>query len=316
MRALVTGAAGFIGSHLCERLIKEGHEVVGIDNFSVGKNNAYYIRNENITKFWDEWTCDWVFHLAALADIVPSVKKPVEYHDNNVNGTLRMLEWAREKGVKKFVYAASSSCYGEPDMYPTPEDAAMRPRYPYALTKMLGEHYVMHWAQVYGLPAISLRLFNVYGPRARTSGTYGAVFGVFLAQIANGLPVTIVGDGTQERDFVFVSDVVEAFVRAAKSDLTCEVFNVGSDHSVPVNRIAELLGAKEKTFIPWRPGEPKKTLGDITKIYKALDWYPEFNIEDGCSVMRTLIPQYKDAPVWTPDSIKTATKEWFECLKF
>ena len=143
-----------------------------------------------------------------------------------------MLQAAREQGVKRLVYAASSSCYGIPDHYPTPETAEVRPQYPYALTKWLGECQVMHWAQVYGVPAISLRFFNVYGPRARTSGTYGAVFGVFLAQLRAGKPLTIVGDGEQTRDFTYVADAVDALLCAADSDKVRLCLNVGSDNPV------------------------------------------------------------------------------------
>ena len=155
---------------------------------------------------------DWVFHLAALADIVPSMENPAKYHQANVDGTVAVLEASRYAGVKRFVYSASSSCYGIPDQVPTLETSPIRPMYPYALTKNLGEQCVMHWNQVYQMPCMSLRLFNVYGPRSRTSGTYGAVFGVFLAQKLAGRPFTVVGDGEQTRDFTFVTDVVEAFI--------------------------------------------------------------------------------------------------------
>src|SRR5262249_52482265 len=157
------------------------------------------------------------------------------YHHSNVEGTVSVVEAARKAGVRRFLYAASSSCYGVPDHYPTSETAPIRPQYPYALTKYLGEHIALHWSQVYGLPTVSLRLFNVYGPRSRTSGTYGAVFGVFLAQKLASKPFTVVGDGRQTRDFTFVSDVVDAFMVAASSDATGEIFNVGSGRTYSVN---------------------------------------------------------------------------------
>src|SRR5205814_2657722 len=182
--------------------------------------------------------------IAALADIVPSIQNPAAYHKSNVDGTLSVLEASRKHGVKRFVYAASSSCYGIPDVYPTPETAPIRPQYPYALTKNLGEQMAMHWGQVYKLPVVSVRFFNVYGPRSRTSGTYGAVFGVFLAQKLKGKPFTVVGDGTQTRDFTFVTDVVDACAVAAASKASGEIFNVGSGKPTSVNRIVELLGGK------------------------------------------------------------------------
>ncbi|MGY4338301.1 nucleoside-diphosphate-sugar epimerase [Bradyrhizobium sp. LM2.9] len=175
------------------------------------------------------------------------------------------------------VYAASSSCYGIPDVYPTPESAEIRPMYPYALTKNLGEQCVMHWCQVYKLPAVALRLFNVYGPRHRTTGTYGAVFGVFMAQKLAGKPFTVVGDGGQTRDFTFVSDVADAFVTAARSEVSNEIFNVGSDNTYSVNRLIELLGG-DKVHIPKRPGEPDCTYADITKIKRITEMDAEGQI--------------------------------------
>ena len=159
-----------------------------------------------------------VFHLAARADVVPSIQEPENYLRANVNGTFSVLEAVRRHGAQRFVYAASSSCYGVPATYPTPEDTAADPRYPYALTKYLGEQLVLHWATVYRIPAVSLRFFNVYGPRARTSGTYGAVFGVFLAQLLAKKPLTVVGDGEQTRDFTFVTDVVNAILTVAAAE--------------------------------------------------------------------------------------------------
>jgi UDP-glucose 4-epimerase len=256
---------------------------------------------------------EWVFHLAALADIVPSIQHPTDYHHANVDGTVAVLEAARTAGVKRFLYAASSSCYGIPDVYPTPEQAEIRPEYPYALTKFLGEQCVLHWGKVYRIPVVSLRLFNVYGPRARTSGAYGAVFGVFLAQKLNHQPLTVVGDGTQCRDFTYVSDVVEAFVTAAKSEVAGEVFNVGTGSPVSVNRLVELLGG-DVVYISKRPGEPDRTHADIRKIGRELGWKPTVSIEEGVKVLLDTIESWREAPVWTPESIAAATREWFRYL--
>jgi UDP-glucose 4-epimerase len=255
-----------------------------------------------------------VFHLAALADIVPSIQNPDGYFRSNVVGTFTTLQAARAAGVRRFVYVASSSCYGIPDCYPTPESAEIRPQYPYALTKWFGECEVMHWAQVYGLPAISLRFFNIYGPRARTSGTYGAVFGVFLAQLLAGKPLTIVGDGEQTRDFTYVSDAVDALLCAADSDRVRLCLNVGSDNPVSVNYLTKLLKAPATVHIPKRPGEPDCTFADTTRIKAELGWRSRVPIEEGVQNMLNAIDYWRDAPVWTPDTIAAATKDWFTYL--
>jgi len=251
--------------------------------------------------------------LGALADIVPSIQRPADYFQANVVGTFNVLEASKHAQVQRFVYAASSSCYGIPDSYPTSELAEIRPQYPYALTKRLGEELVMQWANVYQLPAIALRLFNVYGPRSRTSGTYGAVFGVFLAQKLAAKPFTVVGDGTQTRDFTFVTDVANAFVTAAKSSQRGEIYNVGSGQTVAVNRLVELL-VGDVIHIPKRPGEPDCTFADITKIRRELKWEPKVNIETGVAEVLANIDYWRSAPVWTPESIATATQDWFKYL--
>lgn len=323
-KCLVTGAAGFIGSHLCEKLVADGHIIYGVDDLSGGTwdnvkslDGHYGFRKETVSleNFQFKFTADWVFHLAAKADIVPSIEDPTSYHQTNVLGTFSMLQLARQIKAKRFIYAASSSCYGIPEHYPTPETAPCDPMYPYALTKYMGEQYVMHWAKVYKLPAVSLRLFNVYGPRARTSGAYGAVFGTFLAQMANGQPLTVVGDGTQRRDFTYVTDVVDAFVKAAEGNVSGEIINIGTGSSPTptVNTLAKLLGG-ETVHIPKRPGEPQLTQANINKAFNLLNWLPEVTFEDGVAIMKELIPQYKDAPLWTPEKIEKATKPWFEAL--
>lgn len=326
MKTVVTGGAGFIGSHLVDRLLADGHTVLVLDNFSTGRpeNLAHLARHPRLSLERVDVAdaarpvpllagADWVFHLAALADIVPSIERPLEYHRANVDGTVAVLEAARVAGVRRFLYAASSSCYGVPDVYPTAETAAMRPQYPYALTKLLGEQCVLHWGQVYRMPVVSLRLFNVYGPRSRTSGTYGAVFGVFLAQKLNRRPFTVVGDGTQSRDFTFVSDVADAFVAAAQSPLDGEVFNVGTGAPVSVNRLVELLQG-DVVHIPKRPGEPDRTHADIAKIGSRLGWRPKVSIEEGARILLDNIEYWRRAPVWTPESIAAATRDWFRYL--
>ena len=322
--AVVTGGAGFIGSHLVDALLAENIKVRIVDNYSTGRpENLTHVSGkvdviEADIAFGGSWQksiqdADWVFHLGALADIVPSIQRPEDYFQANVNGTFNVLEAAKHAQVQRFVYAASSSCYGIPDIYPTSEFAEIRPQYPYALTKRLGEELVMHWAQVYQLPAVALRLFNVYGTRSRTSGTYGAVFGVFLAQKLANKPFTVVGDGTQTRDFTYVTDVANAFLTAAQSSRCGEIYNVGSGQTISVNRLAELL-AGDVTFIPKRPGEPDCTFADIVKIRVELNWQPKVSIEKGVEKVLANIDYWKSAPVWTPTTIATATQDWFKYL--
>ena len=323
---MVTGGAGFIGSHLVERLLADGHTLIVLDNFATGRlenlkhlkhNPRLSIHRVDVTNAAaTKQLCqgvDWVFHLAALADIVPSIQQPLAYHDANVNGTISVLEAARGAGVRRFIYAASSSCYGIPEQFPTPETAPMRPMYPYALTKRLGEEYVLHWSDVYGVPAVSLRLFNVYGPRSRTSGAYGAVFGVFLSQKLAGKPFTVVGDGTQTRDFTFVTDVAEAFVRAADSPLAGQAFNVGSGNTYSINSLVGLLGG-DVVHMPKRPGEPDCTFADTRAIRQHLGWQPQVSFDDGVHTMLQHIEQWRDAPVWDEQSIAQATRDWFTYL--
>ena len=325
MKAIVTGGAGFIGSHMVDLLVKEKFELLVIDNLINGRveninksSNVKFLKADisdysvSLDEYFED--VDYVFHFAAMADIVPSINNPLLYHKANVDGTINILEAAKKsKNLKKFVYAASSSCYGIPDNYPTLETSSIKPEYPYAHTKRIGEEYVLHWGQVYKLPVVSMRFFNVYGPRHRTSGTYGAVFGVFLAQLLNNKPLTIVGDGEQTRDFTFVTDVVDACYTVAKSDITNEIFNVGSDNTYSVNYLVELLGG-EKVYIPKRPGEPDCTYADISKIKKMLNWTPKVSFEEGVKIMLENIEQWRESPVWNESSIQTATQDWFKYL--
>ena len=323
-KTIVSGGAGFIGSHLVDAIIKQGKEVIVLDNFSTGRrqNLEHNIEKIQIIECdiskngkWQESFkgVDRVFHLAALADIVPSIENPDYYYQSNVNGTFNVLEACRKYNVRKIIYSASSSCYGIPDEFPTKETAEICPQYPYALTKYLGEQLVMHWCQVYNIPAVSLRFFNVYGPRSRTSGTYGAVFGVFLAQKLADQPYTIVGDGTQTRDFTFVSDIVDAIIAAAESNVSGEIINVGSDNTYSVNTLVNLLGG-DAVHIPKRPGEPDCTWADISKAKKLLNWQPKVSLEEGVGILMDNIDYWQQAPVWDEQSIAKATEKWFEYL--
>lgn len=324
-RCVVTGGAGFIGSHLTELLVSEGHRVTVIDNLVTGRtDNLSGIRarlrfvKSDVTHFeairplFDG--VDWVFHLAGLADIVPSIQRPLDYARANVDGTANVVEAGRLAGVSRFIYAGSASCYGIAGRLPISEEEPEQPQYPYALTKYIGEQISLHWGQVYGLPVVSLRLFNVYGPRSRTTSAYGAVFGVFLAQKLAGMPFTVVGDGSQTRDFTFVTDVARAFLTAAESNVRQEVFNVGTGRPQSVNRLVELLGG-EVVFVPKRPGEPESTIADISKIKHRLGWEPSISFEKGVSEMMRNIDLWRDAPVWDTESIAAATREWFAHLE-
>lgn len=325
MNVVVTGGAGFIGSHLVDSLLLDGHRVTVLDNFSTGRlENLSHVADRiqiihcdlSVQGEWEKVfnTCDWVFHLAALADIVPSIQNPDAYFRANVDGTFNVLQACRGKYIKRLIYAASSSCYGIPNIYPTPEDAEIQPQYPYALTKRIGEELVIHWAKIYKFPAISLRFFNVYGPRSRTSGTYGAVFGVFLAQKLANQPLTVVGDGNQTRDFTYVTDVIDAILTVAKSkDASHIIYNVGSGKTVSVNYLVALLGGST-VHIPKRPGEPDCTFADISRIKKDLNWNPKVSFEEGVAKILKDINYWRNAPIWTPSSIEGATKDWFRFL--
>ena len=322
---LVTGGAGFIGSHMVDLLLAEGFKVRVLDNLTGGResNLAHHAGHPDLALEWQDILSlepdssifsdvQYVFHFAGIGDIVPSIERPTDYMNTNVQGTVRMLEGARFVGAEKFVYAASSSCYGLADT-PTREDHPVAPQYPYALSKYMGEQAAFHWHQVYGLPVNSIRIFNAYGTRVRTTGAYGAVFGVFFRQKLAGHPFTIVGDGTQSRDFIYASDVASAFLAAARTDLSGEVWNVGAGNPQTVNHLVSLIGG-DQVHIPKRPGEPDCTWADISKIQSQLGWSPSVPFEEGVARMMAEINAWKDAPLWTPENIAEATKTWFDHL--
>ncbi|MDP3561051.1 MAG: GDP-mannose 4,6-dehydratase [Legionellaceae bacterium] len=324
--AVVTGGAGFIGSHMVDLLLNRGYQVRLIDNLVGGhmRNIAHHRDNPDFAfeqidimtlqpeaPFFKD--AQFVFHFAGIGDIVPSIEQPVQYMETNVLGTVRVLQAARAAGVKKFVYAASSSCYGLAAT-PTTEQHPIDPQYPYALSKYQGECAAFHWQQVYKLPVNSVRIFNAYGTRVRTTGAYGAVFGVFFKQKLLGKPYTVVGDGTQTRDFLYVTDVAKAFLAAAETDLVGEVWNIGAGKPQSVNYLVELLGGGAIDYIPKRPGEPDCTWADISKITTELGWQPHVSFADGVEMMMAEIEHWRDAPLWDKGSIATATKTWFEYL--
>jgi UDP-glucose 4-epimerase len=323
--AIVTGGAGFIGSHMVDLLIGRGYAVRVIDNLTGGHR-----RNLDHLADHPQLACHWldirelepdseifrdasfVFHFAGIGDIVPSIETPISYMDVNVQGTVRVLECARAAGVRKLVYASSSSCYGLAAT-PTDEGHPISPQYPYALSKYQGEQAAFHWHQVYGLPVNAICIFNAYGPRVRTTGVYGAVFGVFLRQKLAGMPFTVVGDGTQKRDFIYVTDVAAAFLAVAETEIAGERFNVGAGNPQSINRLVELLGGAI-TYLPKRPGEPDCTWANIDKITRLIGWQPMVPFQQGVQNMMDEIDRWNDAPLWDPASIAKATETWFRYL--
>ena len=323
--AVVTGGAGFIGSHMVDLLLAEGFEVRVIDNLSGGheRNLAHQLRNPDL-KLERFDICQlnsdteifkgakYVFHFAGIGDIVPSIEKPTDYMNTNVQGTVRVLEASRAGGIEKFVYAASSSCYGLVAT-PTREDHPISPQYPYALSKYQGEQAVFHWHQVYDLPVNSIRIFNAYGTRVRTTGAYGAVFGVFFKQKLESKPFTVVGDGTQTRDFIYVTDIAKAFLAAAKSSYNGQIYNLGAGNPQSINQLVAYIGG-DVVYLPKRPGEPDCTWADISKITAELNWKPSVGFKEGVAKMMVEIENWKDAPLWDPSSIEKATDTWFRFM--
>ena len=329
MKILITGGGGFIGSHLAELLVLKNDikKVYIFDHFKDGsyknlkniKSNKKLIIKKidirNYHKLSKQFiNFDTVIHLAALSDIVPSIEDPLDYMNTNVNGTLNILELMRKKNVKKIIYAASSSCYGIPKKIPTSELDDIKPMYPYAFSKNIGEQLIVHWSKVYGIKFMSLRLFNVYGTRSRTTGAYGAALGVFLKQKLSNKPFTVVGDGKQKRDFIHVKDVANAFYKAIYATKVNKILNIGYGKPSSVNQMIKILKGK-KVFIPKRPGEPQITHADIKSARKTLNWNPKINLTDGLKDVLKNINYWKNAPLWNKNKIKIATKKWFKYLK-
>ncbi len=329
MKIIITGGAGFIGSHLAENLIKKRNikKIIIIDDFKDGsrKNIKDFEKNKKIKIYKIDINkikkndpifknCKFIFHLAAIADIVPSIVDPFDYCKTNIMGTINILEAARYNKINKIIYSASSSCYGIPKKYPTFENGKIDPKYPYAFSKYIGEQAIIHWSNVYKIKFVSLRLFNVYGTRSRTSGAYGAVMGVFLKQKLSKKPLTIVGKGNQKRDFINVKDVSEAFIKCLNPKIKNEIINIGSSYPKKINYLVSLI-SKNKIHIPERPGEPKITHSSISKAKKILKWKPKINFEDGISELINNINYWRDAPLWNRYNIKKATKNWFKYLK-
>ena len=323
--AIVTGGAGFIGSSMVDLLLDKGYVVRVIDNLCGGResNLRQHINNPDLSCEWVDILnlnansnlfsqAKYVFHFAGMGDIVPSIEKPIDYMSVNLLGTIQVLEAARAAKVEKLVYAASSSCYGLATT-PTNENHIISPQYPYALSKLMGEQACFHWQKIYGFAVNSIRIFNAYGIRVKTTGAYGAVFGVFFKQKLAKKPFTVVGDGSQKRDFLYVTDVARAFLAAATTHKKGEIYNLGAGNPQSINTLVELLGG-EVVYVPKRPGEPDCTFADISKITRELGWKPEVSFEEGVNNMLKEINCWEEAPLWDPTSIAKATKTWFKYM--
>ncbi len=298
MRYVVTGGAGFIGSTLVDALLGAGNEVVILDNFETGKRErvpaSATLVEGSIT---DYETCiqafagsDGVFHTAAIPRMPYSIEHPRETNEVNANGTLTVLLAARDAGVKRVVYSASSSAYGVQDSLPFVETMTARPMSPYGLQKFIGEEYARLFSSLYGLETVSLRYFNVYGGKFQSAdGSYPLVIALFLAQIEAGKKMTLTGDGEFKRDFTHVSDVVRANMRAmtAPSVGNGEVINIGAGHSYSMKEVAALVGG-ETEFIPERAGDPRATLADNSKARELLGWVPEVTLEEGIADLKRI----------------------------
>lgn len=295
-KVIVTGGAGFVGSHIVDALIAEGYNVHVIDNLATGskKNlhpNAIFhkadIRNlKSIAPFFTG--ARYVFHTAALARIQPSILNPRESNEVNITGTLNVLLAARDAKVKKVMYSASSSAYGSQPMLPYREDMVPHPQNPYALQKLTGELYCRLFSELYGLPTVSLRYFNVYGPRQKTDGAYATVIGIFLRQRMAGEPLTVVKDGRiKRRDYTYVSDIVRGNMLAMKSNKVGkgEVLNLGAGKNYSVVEVARMVGGPH-VFIPVRLGEAKETLADYSKARRLLGWKPLVRFKDGLEALK------------------------------
>ena len=284
-KSIVTGGAGFIGSNLVDKLIEQGVEVTILDNLSTGKEEninpkAKFINCDISTASEIDMLfyingADVVFHLAALARVQPSIEDPISFNEVNVKGTLNVLLAAHKAKVKRVVYSASSSCYGDATKFPTPEEHSTNPLSPYGLQKYVGEQYCKMFSEVYNLDTVSLRYFNVYGERMNLEGAYCLVLGIFAQKMLEGKPLTINNDGEQRRDFTYVGDVVEANILAAthKEPLNGEAFNIGNGKEFTVNEIADMLGG-EKQYGN-KVIEPFRTLADNSKALLMLNWDPK-----------------------------------------
>ena len=331
-KAIIFGSTGQDGSLLAEFLLNKKYQVYAFKRrtslIQTNRIDHLYYNNANKKNFYLDY-CDItdplnickiildikpneIYNLAAQSHVAVSFKLPFYSTIVDANGTLNILQIARKLKIKKFVYAASSSCYGLAKV-PTKENHKIDPKYPYALSKLMGEQLVMHWCSIYKLPVVSIRIFNAYGNRVRTTGAYGAVFGVFLKQKLSQKPFTLVGNGKQRRDFLHVKDVVNAFYLSSKSKYSNKIYNLGAGSPKSILSLINIMGGKV-IKIPKRPGEPECTWADINKIKREIKWKPKVNFKSGIEEMLLNIEDWKNAPLWNPKKIKKVTKSWFRYL--
>lgn len=321
-KCIVTGGCGFIGSHLVDHLISKNFKVIVLDNLSTGRmknlNKRAEFHKVDLSRYghWKKYFKDvkYVFHLAGLAELVSSIKNYDKYYYSNIAASFNVFQASKENNCKKIIYTASSTCYGKPKKYPTPENEKINTLHPYAVTKFLGEEVLTRFGKIFNIPVVSARLFNVYGPRVRGTKGYGAVFTVFLSQKYHNKPFTVVGSGKQKRDFTYIEDIVTALFKLATNRKVLNgIYNIGSGKSVSVNKIVEYLGGK-KISIPKRPGEPDMTFANISKIKKKINWSPKYGIKDGIKIMLANIEDYKKQPLWDKKKIKVVTSDRFKFL--
>ena len=289
-KIIVTGGAGFIGSHLVDKLIEEGYEVIVIDNLSTGKKEninfkaVFYKKDicdfEEIKPLFDG--ADYVFHLAAIPRIPFSIKNPIKTSKVNILGTINVFKAALENKIKRVIFASSSSVYGNQEKLPFKEDMIPNPISPYSLQKFVGEKFAKLFTNLYDIPIVCLRYFNVYGPRINFDSDYTLVIGKFLKQKAENKSLTIYGDGEQTRGFCYVEDVVRANIKAmeSKSIVGGEVINISSGKTQSINYLAELIGGSVK-FLPIRKGDILHAKADISLANNLLNWQPEISFKDG-----------------------------------
>ena len=322
---LITGGAGYIGSTVAHLLIDKGYSVTIIDNLVTGNKNLVPKKaklkicdindEKNVTQLLNKKSFDAIFHFAGFIRVDESVKFPKKYYENNFIKAKKFFNICFNHGLYNVILSSTASVYGNINKKKIKETDKIKPINPYAKSKYFGEEICFHWHKVYGLPVNSIRIFNAYGTRSRTTGAYGAVFGVFLKQLLKNKPLTVVGDGSQKRDFLYVTDVANAFYLASQTKLNGRIWNLGSGNPQTVNYLIKLLKPKGRLKIPKRPGEPKITHADISKIKKELKWKPKVTFEEGVKMILDNIDYWKDAPLWNTKKISKETKLWFKYLK-
>lgn len=329
IKVFITGVAGQLGSQLAEDCLKKGWLVVGFDNLSTGSTdnlNLFTIKHSDFTLVTNHNNIpflkyDYVFHCAALANIVDSIKEPFNYYINNVSLTMNFLEFFRAIGCKKFIYCASSSCYGDSPPLPTDENAPIDCKYPYALSKYMGEELVLHYGEIYNMPVISFRIFNIYSPYIKSGKGYGSVIKTFarsyLEIFKDKKPLIMIGSGMQNRDFLHVKDCSRALIMGAESDIKNEVFNLGANEPHSINYLIKLMFGDDypRTSMEPRPGEPNTTWADTEKIQEALGWKPEISFEQGIAEVIENIENYRGFPYFDEVGYKKVHEEWNKYIK-